>query len=283
MFTYQTRESDVIDADRVKLRPLDFEHHTAKSDLQLIATESSDGLDLTLEYASELFEAETAQRLIGHFATLLRSVIQNPAQPLSALELLTADEQALLLDDFNATAHELPDGPGRRASRCSSTGSRRTPGAPCVVFRDLTWSYKRTSIAVPTRSRRGSARAQRRRRRARADPDGPVRRELAGRARRLEIGRRVPADRRDVSDRPQARDPRGLRRARLAHPRRARRRARVRRPHARSRRRGRARRATAERDPEIACGVRDLHVGLDGETEGRRDRARQPAQLHGLV
>jgi surfactin family lipopeptide synthetase B len=104
----------------------------------LTATESGDGLELTLEYASELFEAATAQRLIGHFATLLGNVIRDPAQPLAALELLAAAEKAQL-DTFNATAHELP--PVESVLALFDDWVRTTPGAPCVVFRDATLSY----------------------------------------------------------------------------------------------------------------------------------------------
>ncbi|HEY1552228.1 MAG TPA: amino acid adenylation domain-containing protein, partial [Kofleriaceae bacterium] len=140
MFAYQTREDDVVDADRVKLRPLDFEHHTAKADLMLTATESGDGLELTLEFASELFEAATAQRLIGHFATLLRSVIANPAQPLAALELLTSGERDHLLIELNATEHALP--PVETVLALFDDWVRATPDAPCVVLGNQVWSYR---------------------------------------------------------------------------------------------------------------------------------------------
>ncbi|WP_240359954.1 condensation domain-containing protein, partial [Pyxidicoccus trucidator] len=49
------------------LSPLEFEGQTAKFDLSVIFTETPQGLSGTLEYSTELFEAHTPARLLGHF------------------------------------------------------------------------------------------------------------------------------------------------------------------------------------------------------------------------
>ncbi len=71
------------------------ERTTAKLDLSLAATElrleGEDGgqsLLLELEYATDLFTATAAERLLAHFATLLCGAAEAPELPLSRLPLL---------------------------------------------------------------------------------------------------------------------------------------------------------------------------------------------------
>src|SRR5262249_27819646 len=55
-----------------------------------------------LEYSTELSEADTAARLVGHFQTLLGAARADPEQSLSGLPLLTEAERRQL-DGWNAT------------------------------------------------------------------------------------------------------------------------------------------------------------------------------------
>ncbi len=92
----------------VWFRPLEVETTTAKFDLTLQFAEADQELRLTLEYSTDLFEAATAKRMLGHLQTLLEGVVANPEQHISELPLLTNDEQQQLLNEWNATAREYP-------------------------------------------------------------------------------------------------------------------------------------------------------------------------------
>jgi amino acid adenylation domain-containing protein len=70
---------------------------TAKLDLVLVLQESEAGeLEGGIEYSRELFDEATADRLAGHFRTLLSGAVADPALRLSRLPLLTAAERAEL-------------------------------------------------------------------------------------------------------------------------------------------------------------------------------------------
>ena len=56
----------------------------------------------TLEYNTDLFDAATIERMLGHFRTLLEGIVADPDQRLSELPLLTAAERQQLAD-WNAT------------------------------------------------------------------------------------------------------------------------------------------------------------------------------------
>ncbi|MFD4599967.1 non-ribosomal peptide synthase/polyketide synthase [Streptomyces sp. NPDC058464] len=72
-----------------------------------LALSVTDG-QVCADYAADLFEPGTADRILGHYATLLADALDRPGTPLADLELLGADERQLILRDWNDTAHEVP-------------------------------------------------------------------------------------------------------------------------------------------------------------------------------
>lgn len=55
----------------LELRPEDLYNGTSKLDLLLLLTEAQDTIQGSLEYSADLFEPETAQRMVRHFLVLL--------------------------------------------------------------------------------------------------------------------------------------------------------------------------------------------------------------------
>src|SRR5262249_24063556 len=72
----------------------------------LFVGETGRGLYCLLEYATDLFEAETITRMLTHFQTLLEGIVQNPQARLSDLPLLSLAEQEEVLVEWNATEME---------------------------------------------------------------------------------------------------------------------------------------------------------------------------------
>jgi amino acid adenylation domain-containing protein len=66
---------------------------TCKFDLTLELYEQADSLVGWFEYNTDLFNAATIQRLVGHLQTLLADIVTNPEQSLSQLRLLTEAER----------------------------------------------------------------------------------------------------------------------------------------------------------------------------------------------
>jgi amino acid adenylation domain-containing protein len=79
----------------------------AKLDLTLQLDERPEGhIDSCLIYNSDIFDAQTAQRVTGHWLTLLENITARPDALLSELELLTAEEIHRQVVERNAT--EVP-------------------------------------------------------------------------------------------------------------------------------------------------------------------------------
>jgi amino acid adenylation domain-containing protein len=76
----------------------------SRVDLAVGAHDRADGgLDVAMEYATELFEEATIERMFGHFATLLEDAVVDPDRAVGTLRLLTEPERRELLDDRNRT------------------------------------------------------------------------------------------------------------------------------------------------------------------------------------
>ena len=76
------------------MSPLEVDSETAIFDLTLFIEDTEQELKAILEYNTDLFDAATMSRMLGHFQTLLEGVVANPEQRLAELPLLTASRTA---------------------------------------------------------------------------------------------------------------------------------------------------------------------------------------------
>jgi non-ribosomal peptide synthetase component F len=84
--------------------PIELPSRSAKFDLTLFATEVPEGLRLTMEFSSDLFDAETVERMLAHYRNLLEEIIAHPDRPIGALSMLSAEEREQLLVGWSTTA-----------------------------------------------------------------------------------------------------------------------------------------------------------------------------------
>ncbi|MEU8268914.1 amino acid adenylation domain-containing protein, partial [Sphaerisporangium sp. NPDC049002] len=91
-----------------------------------------------LTYRTDLFEGATAERLLGHYATLLADGLARPDVPVAELELLSPGERHRLLVEWNDTGHDVPSltWPEMFAEQ---VGTR--PDAVALVFEDTVLTY----------------------------------------------------------------------------------------------------------------------------------------------
>ncbi|MDX1952414.1 MAG: condensation domain-containing protein, partial [Verrucomicrobiota bacterium] len=119
---------------------------TAKFDLTMIVKDHPEGLDLVLEYNSDLFEAATIERLLGHYENLLTEAIRNPAVPLVQLPLLTPGERALMIENWNRTNSEYPRHDS--INQLFEAQVIRTPEAIALSYGGEEWSYRELNVAA---------------------------------------------------------------------------------------------------------------------------------------
>jgi amino acid adenylation domain-containing protein len=100
------------------LESLPVELGAAEFDLTLTAAAGAVGeIALRLQYAADVFDQVTAERMLGHFATLLGAAARTPAAQVSDLPLLAASERRQLIARSRQAAAPSPDPGGHAHSR----------------------------------------------------------------------------------------------------------------------------------------------------------------------
>lgn len=105
LFNYKR---DAIETARIPVLQLDdVDNGTAQFDLTLNLVESGPSIDGYINYNTDLFYADTIERIIAQYEVLLQGIIVNPQQRVSQLPLLTEGEQQKLRT-WNMTQEEYP-------------------------------------------------------------------------------------------------------------------------------------------------------------------------------
>nr|WP_279637144.1 non-ribosomal peptide synthetase [Corallococcus praedator] len=108
MFVLQNAPGSAVSLPGLKLEAAESSGKTAKFDLTLGLGESEEGLSGGLEFNSDLFEAETMDRLLAHLRVLLEAAVANPETRLWELPLMGHEEQQRLVKDWSGRAAEYP-------------------------------------------------------------------------------------------------------------------------------------------------------------------------------
>ena len=137
MFVFQ-REDQELPPLPFSIESLDFYGGVAKFDLDLSLVERAGEVTGTLEYDAELFDDDTIRRMLGHLDELMRDAVARPDTPVAMLNLLTAEERALALGPWNATAVEFPS--ERTLHELIQDVADADPGPVAVIRGDATWT-----------------------------------------------------------------------------------------------------------------------------------------------
>ena len=140
MFGLQNAPIGDLHFGRLKVTPLEFHSETAKFDLYLGLAQGPDGLRGALEYATDLFQASSISRMIGHFETLLESIVANPDRPVNELILLGAAERQQLLVDWNQTATKYPS--NECLHHLFEAQAQKTPDTVALIVGEQQMTYR---------------------------------------------------------------------------------------------------------------------------------------------
>uniref|UniRef100_UPI000B130459 non-ribosomal peptide synthetase n=1 Tax=Nocardia amamiensis TaxID=404578 RepID=UPI000B130459 len=127
----------------LSVRPVEMAAMGAEFDLHLVVGEKagSAGLSGSLRYATDLFDAATAESYVARFRRLLVAVAVDPDVRIGDIELLSNAESARILHEWNATAHPIDE--SDTLASLFAAQAARTPDAPAITF-------DRTTLAHPS-------------------------------------------------------------------------------------------------------------------------------------
>ncbi|HEY4312212.1 MAG TPA: amino acid adenylation domain-containing protein [Pirellulales bacterium] len=140
MFVLQNIPVAARQIDGLAVTDSSFDHApVANFDLTFNVDEHADRLDLSLVFNTDLFNADSIERMLDAYVTLLTGIVENRECPVFDLPLLPADERQKQLVTWNATKMAFP------ADRCIHElfveQARRTPAGIALRFEQQDITY----------------------------------------------------------------------------------------------------------------------------------------------
>src|SRR3984957_18362955 len=115
----------------INISPLCEEITSAPFDMTLtIEEEDAEGMSGSVEYSTELYEAKTIERMLGHWEQLLKQMVGGPEKRIGELELLGEEEREEILEEWNRTEEEYGE---KTVVELFEEQVERGPGAVAVV------------------------------------------------------------------------------------------------------------------------------------------------------
>ncbi|HEX8276901.1 MAG TPA: amino acid adenylation domain-containing protein [Longimicrobiaceae bacterium] len=131
VFSLRNNEAALLSLGGLALESIRRDAESARFDLSMAMLERDGRLTGSLSYRTELFDAATIERMLGHFTALLDGIAADPDRRVADYALLGDGERRQLLEEWNATAR--PYDLSRPVHERISEQARRTPDAPAVV------------------------------------------------------------------------------------------------------------------------------------------------------
>ncbi|WP_051775011.1 non-ribosomal peptide synthetase [Paenibacillus tyrfis] len=137
-FFFQNVPMPPLELADLTIRQNPVDGGTSKFDLTFQFTPRDEGMELEIEYNTDLFDESTVARMSGHWQTLLTAVASNADLHISELPLLS-EEELLHFHAWNATSSDY-DGPWL-LHELFEAQVRRTPDAVALEFEGKRLTY----------------------------------------------------------------------------------------------------------------------------------------------
>ncbi len=153
MFGFQNAPMEALELPGLTLSPLTIDFKTTRFDLEFLLWEASEdfrslwgeqwehsqGIRGMVVYNTDLFDEATITRMLGHFKTLLESIVANPQTRIANIPLLLHTERHQLLVEWNDTGADYPQ--NKCIHQLFEEQVEQTPDATAVIFdgKELTY------------------------------------------------------------------------------------------------------------------------------------------------
>ncbi len=140
VFALENMDASEIHLSNVKFIPYKYDFKIAKFDLQLVLSETQYGFNCDLEYNTRLFKHETVERMASHYANLLTKIVMNPESKISEIDMLSTEEKAEILVNFNQTRTDYPA--DKTIQQLFAEQVLKTPEKVAVTFDDQQLTFE---------------------------------------------------------------------------------------------------------------------------------------------
>ncbi|WP_282778393.1 non-ribosomal peptide synthase/polyketide synthase [Nocardia sp. CC201C] len=137
--SFQNHERAALRLPGLTVSEIEFDNDIAQFDLHLFAVDDYDeagkpaGMAMTLGYATDLFTADTARRMVDALIRMLAAIAAAPDTAVGDIDLLGPELRQRMLRDWNDTAHPVP---ATTLAALVDGQVARTPGAVALLDAD---------------------------------------------------------------------------------------------------------------------------------------------------
>lgn len=147
LLTLHNNEQGKFSLPDVVMEPVNYNHvNRAKYDLSLNITESAEGLLLSWEYNTDLFEAATIARMADHFNSLLEALLANPEENVFKVNMISENEAAEIYKHLKGDVLAVNNSDS--AIKSFDHQVKHIPGETAIICNDISCNYKQLGEKV---------------------------------------------------------------------------------------------------------------------------------------
>ena len=139
VFTLRKAPAKKFELAGLRLEDFETDLNTSKFDLIMAVEEREHEAEVAINYAADLFEAETIRRMLEHYEHLLEAIVANSDQPIWALPMMGELEQQIVASWEHSTPVSLG---GKNLVEMLEAQAECRPHATAAIFGEtqLTWT-----------------------------------------------------------------------------------------------------------------------------------------------
>ena len=141
LLTLHNQQQGAFSLPDLTLEPLNYNNgNSARYDLSLNMVENAEGLEMSWEYNTDLFEEATIVRMADHFNTLLNALLENPEENIFKVNLIGKKEAGEIYKHLKGEKVKLSSGDQTLNSFESQIKSK--PDETAVISNEVSCTYK---------------------------------------------------------------------------------------------------------------------------------------------
>lgn len=121
-----------------------FQQHNAKFEITFFVSDTPQGLKVTVQYNTQLFNSASIARMAGHFSQLLQAVVHDPQQAIARLPMLGSMEEHDWLHRFNSCQVAYPA--HKSVSELFEEQAEKTPQVTALVYEQSSLTYHQLNL-----------------------------------------------------------------------------------------------------------------------------------------
>ena len=139
-FQLDDSSSQLLTLPTINAEEMELEVGISQFDISLFMIDNGQDIKGRLQYNTDIFNADTIERMLGHYQSLLEAIVADPERRIEELALLTGAEKHQLLVQWNETKRDYPT--DKCIHQLFEEQVERTPDAVAVVFEGQQLSYR---------------------------------------------------------------------------------------------------------------------------------------------